>query len=247
MKFHPKSPFILLTASADHSIRLSNVDTAACIAYFAGLFHESQVICIDFDFDGNHFVSGGMDKQICIWTLDSKIKNQMKKSQDHEMGRTFKTKRIYYPDFITEQVHNNYIDSICWMSKNSFLSRSSDGDVVHWKVGSADDTDLNLKATRIFKLHNIRGMSSASVNVWFLRMQLDNNRRYLALGTERGQIQFWDLQADKTNAIEQSRLSKTMTSTLIGTVSFSPDDLILVAGTDDGKIIRFDKKEKCLP
>lgn len=249
MKFHPKSPFILLSAAADHSIRLSNVDTAVCIANFAGLTLESQVLTIDFDVDGDHFVSGGMDKNICIWKLDEDIKNRMKESHDHQegKGKKFPTKRICDSDFVTMKIHNNYIDSICWMSKNSFLSRSSDGDVVHWKVGTADETDLNLKATQICNLHTMREITPASEqNVWFLRMQLDNDRRYLALGTVRGQIQFWDLQADSASAIIQSRISRTMTTTLIGMVSFSPDDLILVAGTSDGKIVRFDKKEDFL-
>ena len=49
VKAHPLRPHLLLTASKDESCRLWNLDSAVCVAVFAGEFgHRNEVLSVDF-------------------------------------------------------------------------------------------------------------------------------------------------------------------------------------------------------
>ena len=71
VRFHPIERALLLSASADESIRLWHVGTGACLASFVGdQGHRDAVISIDFQHTGAAFASGSIDGTVKVWSLE---------------------------------------------------------------------------------------------------------------------------------------------------------------------------------
>lgn len=244
MKFHPKFPSLLLSASEDQSVRLWNVKTSVCISIFASSLHCSQVLSIDFDAGGDHIISTGMDHNLLVWKVTSnEIKDIIDKSFHHLPCNPFPTIRVYLHEFVTRLVHDNYVDSVIWFTSNSFLSKSANGDIVWWKIGEPSEVQFNFKTDVITKLHNFKKESPAGERTWFVRMQLDCQRKFLGLGNVYGKIQLWNLKADSYDAIGTFVVSHPKSTKPISMISFSNDGSILLACSVDGKVIRFDKTQ----
>lgn len=136
LKVHPIDTNLLLSASKDESIRLWNIKNAVCIAIFNGeKGHRDDVLSIDIHPLGNSFISSGMDKTIRLWSLtDPELSTAIPRSYTHPTreGLPFQTCNIQYPIFSTNQIHTEYVDSVCFVG-NLILSKSaSNGKVALW-------------------------------------------------------------------------------------------------------------------
>lgn len=239
MKVQPNNHFNLLTAGADFTIRLWNMKTFCCIAVFAGLAHNSQIISIDCDPQGNLFVAGGMDHKVSVWSLSSP---QVNEAIDRSQRSGYTAIRVYNEEYLVGSLHKNYVDSVVWLDTNSFFSRSADGEIYWWKAGSTADADTNFKSKKITKLLKVKDNDPEGDDQWFVRMQVDNSSKYLAIGHFSGYIFLWDLESASADGLKRSTISHNKNSSTITMVSFSNDDSILIACTESGKILRFGKK-----
>jgi len=242
MKFHPTLPHLLLTASKDHSMRLWNVKTDICVAIFGGVSgHRDEVLAIDFDVQGRHIVSGGMDHNLKVWKIDTEeVQTAIKESAtyfDVRRVRSFPTLHIHFADFTTRKIHRNYVDSVKWFG-DSFLSKSCENCVVWWKAGNLNEPGLNLNSTTATQIHSF---TVDECELWFVRMDLDTTQRYLAVGNSHGKIFCFDLESDSPN-IRPSVMSHHNCKQPIRQIAFSRNSDILVASCDDGKIWRWDKR-----
>lgn len=118
----PSNEWLLLSASKDESIRLWNLRRAVCVAIFSGHHgHKSGVLSIDWHSSGTHFVSGGMDNTIKLWSLKSDaIKTAIERSEKiypngwgDGSDECFDPVSEQFPFYSsTNKVHTNYIGEL---------------------------------------------------------------------------------------------------------------------------------------
>lgn len=148
---------------------------------------------------------------------------------------SFPTKRVYDADFSTGDLHPNFIDSVIWHGENLFISRSADSDIVQWQSGERDHLDLESDIVDCWRYLR----ESDEMDIFFIRMELDRSKRFLACGTTDGEINIWDFK----DACQFHLVHNAM-SGIVRMVTFSNDNGIMCACTSQGKIVRFDMEKK---
>lgn len=236
VKFHPIKSQLLLTCSKDYSIRLWNVKNSICVAIFAGIRgHRDEVLSIDISSDGQKFISGGIDHNIMVWNLNSEdITEKIVKSQEIEtFGRaTFAALRLHFPEFSTRDIHSNYVDSVKWFG-DSFLTKSCENSIIWWKVKK---TASGLVVSKLYTFE------ITDCEIWFMKMDLDFSMNWLAVGSQNGKINVFNLDTDNLPVNKRSTLIHRQCNSAVRQVSFSRDGSILIAVCDDGSLFRWDKK-----
>ncbi|RYH19539.1 hypothetical protein EON65_25980 [archaeon] len=182
IKTHPTHPHILLTCSADRSIRMWNINTLVCISIFAGeKGHTENVIDIDIHPLGNVMVSGGADTNIMIWNLqDPCLLNTIAQSDKHSAADkfTFPTYIQQVPLYTTNRVHVGYIDMCVWVH-DLLLTKSTNDRIVLWAV------DANRYKGAFCVLREFKLRESA---IWFMRGGVCMPLQIIGVGNGAGQV-----------------------------------------------------------
>ena len=235
LRFHQRDPLLLLSASKDHSLRLWNVKTGACIAILGGVDgHRDEVLSGDFDIGGRYVVSCGMDHALKTWDLGDVIADSRRRGDD---GPSFSSEVVHFPLFSTRIVHRNYIDCVRWLGQ-LVLSKSCENAIVLWKPpGMGDDDDGgNVDSTPIV-LHTFE---MNNCEIWYLRFALDYFQTVLACGNQAGRVFLWDLEADKIDSPVQ--LIHPKCDAPIRHVGFSRCGNIMVTVSDNATVWRWDRR-----
>lgn len=239
LKFHPTQSHILLTCSKDYSIRLWNVKNSTCVAIFAGIRgHRDEVLAVDISSDGKKFISGGIDHNVMVWSLNcEEINEKIAKSEELEAfgrGSAFAAIRLHFPEFSTRDVHGNYVDSVKFFG-DSFLTKSCENNIIWWKVKEAGNGN-GLVVSKLFTFDIIES------DIWYMKMDLDLSMNYLAVGSQTGKVFVFDLNTD-VPVNRRSALIHLKCNSAVRQITFSRDSQILIAACDDGSIWRWDKKK----
>ncbi|RGB27497.1 WD40-repeat-containing domain protein [Rhizophagus diaphanus] len=224
IKFHPRDPSLLFSASKDFSIRLWNLKTMQPVVVFGGdRGHREPVLSIDVHLTGDFLVSSGMDNAVKIWTLCTPIiKNtiessynsrsspshhcQKKKNCCSSHGTTPFPVIVHYPIFSTAQLHNNFVDCVRWYGDLLMSRCAADAKIVLWKpdvelmaFDKSTVTSVVVGGPAVpSKVQSnfdiICEMEFEHCDIWFLRFGISYDYRMLATGNQAGQIYIWDFQ-----------------------------------------------------
>ncbi|RIA88120.1 WD40-repeat-containing domain protein [Glomus cerebriforme] len=155
IKFHPKDPSLLFSASKDFSIRLWNLKTMRPVVIFGGeCGHREPVLSIDVHLTGDFLASSGMDHAVKIWTLCTPVIKHTIESSFISRSSSTRPQQLllpqqkkccsshgtasmpvfaHYPIFSTTQLHNNYVDCVRWYGDLLMSRCAADATVVLWK------------------------------------------------------------------------------------------------------------------
>lgn len=244
LKFHPKDPNMLLSASKDHTIRLWNIKTDVCVVKFGGVDgHRDEVLSADFNITGNLITTCGMDHSLKIWKTDTEtIQAAMKDSYTYSptnSNRPFPTVAQHFPDFSTRDIHRNYVDCVRWFG-NFILSKSCENCIICWKAGPLADMNypLRLSDSTVSILHRF---DYKDCDIWYMRFGLDFWQKVLALGNQIGKVYVWDLDLEDPTQSKPIILTHPKCYTPIRQISFTRDGSTMLAVSDNATIWRWDR------
>lgn len=151
---HPLYPWILASASGDHSIRIWDLrrkiehgENACLIICGHGHGHKEPVLTCAWHSSGIYLISGGQDHMVCIWTIPDLAPSSSffdGGEKPNEVARSSaETKVIHYPHFATSAVHSNYVDCVCFYGDLILSKAAEENKIVLWMI-----TGFNSKASR---------------------------------------------------------------------------------------------------
>lgn len=242
LKFHPKDPYLLLSASKDHNLRLWNVRTDHCVVIFGGVEgHRDEVLSTDFDREGKLIVSCGMDHSLKIWNFEAdKITRAVRESYLFDPSvstKPFPTEMCHFPDFSTRDVHQNYVDCCRWFGR-FILSKSIENTINIWKPGDMDNEPLKPGETSTTTIHKLEYTNN---DIWFVRFSMDGYLKIVALGNQKGKTFLWDIDVEDFIETKPTILSHPRCTSAIRQTSLSRDGNLLICVCDDGSIWRWQR------
>ncbi|PAA66943.1 hypothetical protein BOX15_Mlig028922g1, partial [Macrostomum lignano] len=244
LKVSPRNPALLFSFSKDYTARAWNLATGHQVAIFGGCDgHRSEVLHGDVNLDCSLLLSCGMDHSVRLWRLDRpEFERAARLSEtwsDEDEKRRFPTWMQHHPDFVTREVHGNYIDCAAWFG-NCILSKSCESCVVLWKPGSLKSADCGPLRHTDNAMSILYQFEVKNCDIWFIKFDLHLPTKRLALGNSIGKVQLFDLDAPDIFDMRPATLNVTKGQGAVRQTCFSRDGSTLLCVCDFGLVVRFD-------
>uniref|UniRef100_A0A1I8BXC9 WD_REPEATS_REGION domain-containing protein n=1 Tax=Meloidogyne hapla TaxID=6305 RepID=A0A1I8BXC9_MELHA len=248
LRTSPTHPMIVASASKDFTARIWNIVHRQCLAILGGVQgHRDQVISLDFDATSHFLATASMDHAVKLWHIGpgTEVGDAIQASlaKTNEPAPQFPTE-LHFPICNSRDLHTNYVDCVRIMGDFIF-SKSSEDCITLWKFGTFEEGICgkgSLKCPETFASHTVI-MKMPNTEMWFIKMAVDPHRKFLACGSQQGEIRIWRLNSNRLPLAESDYFLIPSNKELKGCIrqiAFSPDGKIMMAVGDWGLVIRFD-------
>lgn len=141
---HPDYPYLIASASIDHSIRVWDLRRASvsalstCITICGhSMGHTAGLVTLDWHHTGRYLVSGGYDHRICVWTLPDYAESSPFWHEISYEGRKRsrdEVRVIHYPHFVSSAIHGDYVDTVRFLGDLVLSRAAQENKVVLWSI-----------------------------------------------------------------------------------------------------------------
>jgi WD40 repeat protein len=181
---------VFASGSRDHSVRLWNAADGACLAIFAGhRAHQQPVLSVAFDMSGSRLATTGIDQSVCVWNVHAAL-------QRHEESGAHRPLMVPVPDFATQRLHENYIDSVHFVA-DALLTKSTDREALLWDAVPRPDHRAD-GAVRVLRRYDTSPQQIAqekhNAPLWWVKSATAG--LVFACGTRAGHLMLWPLVDD---------------------------------------------------
>jgi WD40 repeat protein len=224
LKFRPTSNNLLLSGSADFSIRLWDINNGNQLVIFGGdRSHLAQVLSISWHGSGNYFVTAGIDRKVILWEVNKDINNKINESLKNKKPKTL---LVNDPLYSCKDIHKTIIDDVKF-NGNLILAKGSDGLVKEFTPVFSDGNQVLLINTYEYQ---------KDVLCHGNRMYLDNN--LLFVGDNKGICYIFTLNTPKGDDLyfKNQPICKIITNEPSNVRCISYCNKNLAVGLDNGSI-----------
>lgn len=238
LKVSPVDEHLLLSASADHSVKLWSLTLGACLVELVGVkAHKDSVLSVAWNLDGSQIASASYDTTVKLWRTRGSIQRAVRQSREdltkwreERLQRVSVCETVSVPWFCSQSqgLHFHAVDCVQWIGEMLLATRQAiDGIIMLWRPLTPEFENAE-PSHQVFRVFQQRDAS-----LYFLRFCTDTQYQWLAAGNENSAVELWSLRWGGQKRVLRWREDRGMP---IRYVAFSPSNTLLAATCDNGTI-----------
>ncbi|KAH7727260.1 WD domain-containing protein [Aphelenchoides avenae] len=244
----PKDSMLIASVSKDMTARLWRLNHKECLVVIGGHIdgHNDQVLSVDF-FGDEYLATSSMDHSIKLWNLrEESVSQRIARARNARPGHLGgHVVEMHFPVATALDIHVNYVDCVRFVGSCLF-SRASDAIIKQWKFGQLDEgvAGVGNMVTPETLASEIATLNLPHAATWFIKFAVHPANKFLACGSERGDVHVWRLDNGRPTKHSDYVLDGKQHRVYLRDLDFSPGGRVLIAVGDEGRVTRFDLEEQ---